>query len=221
MQQTPLKKFFILSGIIVGTIGIIIQFILFIYNRQTSIPEAIARFFTYFTILTNILVVIFFIGHLLQKENRFYHFVNKPETATALTIYIVVVGVVYQAVLRNLAVHEGWDFIADNIVHGFIPLLLLLFWIIFISTKKIQLKTIPYWLIYPALYLVLVFFRGSLSNYYPYPFMDVTTLGYKSVFINSGALVLFFLIQSFIFAAIANFRNKRKEYNLFKKKSSL
>jgi hypothetical protein len=156
------------------------------------------------------MVVLFFIGQLIPGWKDINGFVNKDEVATAVTIYIIVVGVVYQTILRNLIPLAGWNRLSDGILHAFMPLLMFGFWLTFISAKKIDVKTIPYWLIYPAVYLLYTLIRGSIVNYYPYPFVAVNKLGYGKVLLNSSMLVIFFLGLSFLFAAIANWRNKDK-----------
>ena len=173
-------------------------------------PEAIIRFFSFFTILSNCMVVLFFIGQLLPGRKSFFDFVNKNEVATAVTIYIIVVGVVYQTILRKPIPLEGWNRVADDILHLFIPLLMMLYWILFVSAKKININTIPYWLIYPSAYFIYTLIRGSIVNFYPYPFVAVNELGYSKVLLNCGLLVIFFLGLSFLFAAIANWRYKNK-----------
>jgi hypothetical protein len=87
---------------------------------------------------------------------------------------------------------QGWFMIADNILHAFIPFLMLVYWILFLSAKKIKVQTIPYWLIYPVVYLVYTLIRGSFVDFYPYPFVNVNKLGYNKVLLNSSFLVLFF-----------------------------
>ena len=210
MQNLPLKKGFTYTIIIAGLFGLVLQFALMLQTRQAALPEAIIRFFSFFTIISNGMVVLYFIGSLLPKQKKWYDFVNKNEVATAVSIYIIVVGVVYQTVLKKPIPLEGWHRVADDILHLYIPLLMLLYWIIFISTKKIDVRTIPYWLIYPALYLVYTLIRGSIVNFYPYPFVAVNILGYSRVLFNSGMLVVFFLVLCFVFAAIANWRHKNK-----------
>jgi hypothetical protein len=210
MQNQRLKKLFTYTTIIAGLFGILLQFILMLQTRTTALPEAIIRFFSFFTIISNIMVVIFLLGHLLPASKKLYNFVNKNEVATAVAMYIITVGAVYQTILRQPIPLQGWHRVADDILHLYIPLLMLVYWMLFISSEKINVKTIPYWLIYPAAYLVYTLIRGSMVNFYPYPFVNVNKLGYHKVLLNSALLVVFFLGLSYVFAAIANRRYKNK-----------
>lgn len=59
-------------GFLLGWFVVITQFILTIQNKQVDIAETIIRFFSFFTILTNILVALFFtyriFSSLIKKE---------------------------------------------------------------------------------------------------------------------------------------------------------
>ena len=133
MGSQSLKKAFTYTAIIAGLFGIILQFVLMVHSRQTSLTETIIRFFSYFTILSNCLVVLFFISQLFSGSKYFSEFINKDEVATAITIYIIVVGVIYQTMLKNLLQLRGWNILSDGILHAFIPLLMFGYWLIFIS----------------------------------------------------------------------------------------
>ena len=39
----------------------------------------------------------------------------------------------------------------------------------------------PAWLIYPLAYVAYTLAHGAVMNWYPYPFLDVTQLGYLTV----------------------------------------
>ena len=210
MENQALKKGFTYTVIVVGLFGIVLQFILMLQTRQVALPESIVRFFSFFTILSNIMVVIFFIGQLLPENRKLKISVVKNEVATAVSMYIITVGVVYQTILRQPIPLQGWPRVADDILHLYIPLLMLLYWIVFIADKKIAATTIPYWLIYPIVYLVYTLIRGHFVHFYPYPFVNVTALGYRKVLLNSALLVIFFLGLSYLLAAIANWRYKNK-----------
>jgi hypothetical protein len=54
----------------------------------------------------------------------------------------------------------------------------------------------------------LVLARGSVSGFYPYPFIDVSKIGYHRVWIHSGWLTLVFLGFSFLFIAAGKWKNR-------------
>jgi hypothetical protein len=58
------------------------------------------------------------------------------------------------------------------------------------------------WLIYPLGYLCITLWRGSTSDFYPYPFINVGELGYPHVLLNASLLVLAFVTLMGVFIAL-------------------
>ena len=202
---------FCILGAIIGWIAVGLQFYLIIENRVAPIPETIIRFFSFFTILTNTLVAICFSVLAFSKAGSgLSSFFRKPTTLTAITGYILVVGIVYQLILRQTWDPEGLQKIVDELLHTVTPPLFLLFWIIWVPKKELSLKNIPAWLIYPLVYLVFVLVRGSMSGFYPYPFIDVTKIGMKAALINSGIILIAFLVLMSILIGLGKLFSKKK-----------
>lgn len=189
-------------------ITIVLQFILMIQNRVTAILETTIRFFTFFTILSNILVALVFTAILLNPKGKFSFFLN-PMNQSAIAVYIFVVGFVYNLILRFLWQPQGMQRIVDEMLHTIIPIYYILFWYFRINTKSISWKNVFEWLIYPVVYLFVIMIRGNFSNYYPYPFVNVSTLGIQKVGLNIVLLTIFFGVVALVFIATANFKNNR------------
>jgi hypothetical protein len=200
-------RIYIAIGAIIGWFAIILQLYLLIENRKLSLPGTIVQFFSYFTILTNILVALYFTVLLLKNRKEEGRFTN-PKATTAITIYITIVGIVYNLVLRFLWDPQGWQLVADELLHTVIPLLFLLYWFLFVKRRNLQWKDAFLWLIYPFVYLLYVFSRGAITGLYPYPFIDVPALGYNRVILNCGILFLAFFWLSLLFIAIGR-KSKR------------
>jgi hypothetical protein len=75
-----------------------------------------------------------------------------------------------------------------------VPLLFVLYWIIFTQKKILRWKDILPWLIFPAVYLVYSLIRGPVANWYPYPFLYAGNLGYGKVAVNSSFVMIAFLV---------------------------
>jgi hypothetical protein len=74
-----------------------------------------------------------------------------------------------------------------------------------------QTKAFPWgstliWLIWPAVYLVYVMVRGSITGLYPYPFLDPGHLGYSHVVIMVAVLFIAFFVLGL--AAVALTRRR-------------
>jgi hypothetical protein len=200
------KQLLIITGAFLGWCSLVFQFYLILANRQASVPETIIRYFTFFTILTNLLVALCFTFLLLDPHSRTGKFFSSASTLTAITTYIILVGIVYNVVLRFLWNPQGLQKLVDELLHTVNPLLFLLFWILFVPKSGLRWRAVFVWLIYPVLYIVLILLRGAGSDYYPYPFVDVTRLGYAKVFFNTSLLILFFLLISLLFVGMGKWR---------------
>jgi hypothetical protein len=182
---------------LIAWFALILQLYLQIVNRTTGVAEALVRFFSYFTILTNLIVAVCFTA-LLQQKGKAFNFFSKGGVFTAVTVYILIVGLVYNLVLRSIWDPQGWQLLADNLLHTVTPLLTLLYWILYTPANQLQWKQSAAWLLYPMLYLIYVLIRGSLSNFYPYFFIDVNKLGYAKAFTNALYVTLGFLVVSLV-----------------------
>ncbi len=190
--------------------GIFLQLVLMIQAPSSdSILEVIIRFFSYFTILSNLIVFIHFFSKALSADLGDAGFWTKPETSTAVTVYICVVGLVYHFVLSSIYNPQGVAKIADHGLHSFAPMATLLYWVVFVSSKKMNYLTIPYWLIYPALYFIYTIIHGAISNFYPYPFLDVSKIGLLQSFLNCLVVLVLFTFLSLLLSFISNFRYKK------------
>lgn len=190
-----MKRKLSIAFALIAWFAVIVQFYLMMENRVASVPETIIRFFSFFTILTNTLVAIYFTSQ-SRKENP-TSFFGKAGRLTAITVYILVVGLIYQLILRQVWEPTGMQKIVDELLHSVTPVITLIYWFLYEKKRQVNWSQIPYWLIYPAIYLIYVLIRGHISSFYPYPFVNVTEIGYQQTLINSlGVLILFVILSS-------------------------
>ena len=205
----PSIKTFAAVAAAIGWIALILQLYLIINNRTASIPETLLRYFGFFTILTNILVAVSLTMVYLKgiSENR--HFLTRPKTLTATAVYITIVGLIYNVILRFQWAPQGLAKLVDELLHSVIPVLFIFFRIKFVPKQSIQWKSILSWLIYPLVYLGYTLLRGSFAAWYPYPFINVTELGgYSKVLMNSIMVTVAFLVIAVFFAGIAKMMSR-------------
>jgi hypothetical protein len=147
---------------------------------------------------------------IIRPAGRWGNFCAKPSTLTALTVYISIVGVTYNTILRFLWQPEGLQWITDELLHLIIPLLVLLLWCLYVVKSQLEYRQAFTWLIYPFLYIIYTAIRGAITDYYPYPFTDVTVLGYVRVILNSVGLFVAFLGLSLFLIAIGKYISRKK-----------
>lgn len=202
-QTGSTKQIFLAIGTLIGWFAILVQFYLHIENRISPVPESIIRFFSYFTILTNILVALSFSFLLSRPESSWGRFFSRTKTLTAITVYITIVGIVYNTILRFIWSPQGLQRVVDELLHLIIPIYFIIYWVFFVAKSGLRWSNIFSWLIFPFVYLVFILFRGAFSSYYPYPFLDVNKLGYNKVCLNAVGLLIGFLTISLLFVVIS------------------
>lgn len=198
-MRTPI----ILCIFICGWFAVITQLFLMTDNRTAGITETIVRFFSFFTILSNILVSIIATGTLVRPGRRWHQWAVKPGVQTAVTVYILVVGLVYNSILRFLWSPTGLQWWVDECLHSVMPLLFLLYWLLYTPKASLSYRLIQGWLVFPAAYIVLIALHGSMTGWYPYPFINVTVIGYHRAILHTLLLLLVFTGLSALLVWIA------------------
>jgi hypothetical protein len=140
---------------------------------------------------------------------KWKQFFSKATTLTAVTVYIVVVGIVYNLVLRWQWHFTGLQKLVDEMLHLVIPLFVLTYWYFFVSSASIKWKDAFKWMLYPFIYCIYILIRGGVSGFYPYPFMRVNELGYTKVFINCMFVTLAFFLVSMILIGAGKMAGKK------------
>jgi hypothetical protein len=176
-------------------------------GRGYSLLDGLARMSSYLTNLTVLLTAFCFTCVATRAQFPVARFFRKPTVVTAVVVYIVFVGIAYNALLRYLWTPSGYRALVNESLHTVVPGLAALYWFLFVPRFHLSLKRCALWLVYPLSYLVVTLWRGRLSDFYPYPFINVAELGYERVFLNAAMLVVAFVVLMSVFLAI----NHRRE----------
>lgn len=203
-----MKKKMELAGLVVGWFAVIAQFIVMLQNRVADVPETIIRFFSFFTILTNTLVALYFTANFFGIVKAPFSIFSKRSTSTALTAFILLVGIVYQVILRATWEPTGLQRVIDELLHTIIPVYFLVYWFLYANPTDIKLKPTLYWLVYPLLYFFYVIVRGHFSGFYPYPFLNVTEIGYSGVAKSFGVICGFTVLLIVLLVLLGNKKMK-------------
>jgi hypothetical protein len=184
---------------ILGWAALILQYALVLTGTlgADSFTRTI-NFFSFNTIITNILVALAFTLPIIAPQSALGQFFSRPTVRTALTAYmIIVMGVVY-VILRHLTKLEGWDLVADVILHYIMPVLFVIDWLFLVPKQTLKLSDTIAWLAYPIVYLLWTFIHGAYSGFYPYPFLNHSELGIARVLLNEAGLLVIFLVLGFV-----------------------
>jgi hypothetical protein len=163
-------------------------------NFEAGAITRTINFFSYFTILTNLLAALALTLPGLAPQSAATRFFLKPTLRTAITAYIIIVMAIVYFVLRHLTNLQGWDFVADLLLHYVMPCLFVADWLFFVPKETLKLKDGLAGLAFPVVYLLWTFIHGAYSGFYPYPFLNVGELGIGRVLLNEAGLLALFLI---------------------------
>ena len=115
---------------------------------------------------------------------------REPRFFTGVTVAIVLVGAAYELLLRAIWKPQGFQFLVDLMLHDLVPVSTVLVWGLVIPKGRLTFRDLPWWLVYPGLYLLYTLARGAVIGSYPYPFLDVTAIGYGGVFVNAAGILV-------------------------------
>lgn len=193
----PTNKFIkasVLVFCIVTWLTLLYHYVQFLYFYQ-SISLALINFFKYLTLISNTLVACAYTALITGGKSKIAVFFNKPNVLTAITIYIVLVGMAFNMGLRPLDT-PGWvQWFTEEILHVINPFFFFFIWLIYVEKASLQYKDILYWLILPWIYLIVLFTQAALTNSFPYPFINFTQRVYLNAILHfsivTGSIIAF------------------------------
>jgi hypothetical protein len=168
-------------GATVGWFALLVQFLVTLQrclNQGLGVLDALGIYFSFFTIITNIIVASAHTSLLLAPATRTGQFFARPRVQTGIAINIILVTLVYEVMLRHLWDPTGWQLLADTLLHDVVPALYFIYWFAGVPHGQLRWRDLPRWLIYPGIYIVLVMLRGAATGVYPYGFLDGSSSGY-------------------------------------------
>ncbi len=207
-SDSPIAKLYLFLIAVLGCFSLLTQFYLSIESGLAPPHIVFFRYFAYFTITTNLLVAITCVVLLLAPNSRLAEFIGRQKTLTATTSYILVVGIIYNVLLRIIWKPEGLQLIVNELLHAVIPILFLIYWLVFVRKDGLKWNDIWPWLLYPLIYTIYVFIFGAITGFYPYHFIDLAQLGLKTTIINACGITIFFIVISLLLVGISKLYKK-------------
>jgi hypothetical protein len=161
------------------------------------------EYFAYFSIVTAIAagVLLFATGASLLRNLEES---KRAEIARlSLTVAMIVVGVVYHALLADVAsdVRDGdyvWPVFPNEFIHTYGPILIVLDYLLSYKGFKVRLRAALWVAVFPLIWLFFSVIRGSITNWWPYWFINPNgEAGLVGMFSYISAITVFFLVLGF------------------------
>lgn len=173
------------------------------------------EYFAYVTIQSSLIAgVVFLIG-----AYRMWNWTKDSPTFSiarlSVTSFAVIVGVVYNLMLRDVApdpLDAGyeWPVVPNEIVHVWAPILIVVDWLWSRRFIKIKFAELRWVFVYPIFWIAFTVVRGFLDGWWPYPFLDPNEpAGVTGMLIYLAVILGFFALVSFVAWFIQPRNNRR------------
>ncbi|MEQ8446228.1 MAG: Pr6Pr family membrane protein [Pelagibacterium sp.] len=178
------------AGLAIGGVALVTQFAismqLYLANGR-DVFGALGTFFSYYTILTNIVLVLIYLSDILDTKNLALF--RLPITRAMMVANMALVSLFVYFVLRHLTVLERLFFYCDLALHYAAPVLYAIFW--FTGPHgALRWTMLPAMLAPTFIYFLYAMARGLWVREYPYPILNAVELGYGQVLINAVLMTL-------------------------------
>jgi hypothetical protein len=179
---------------VIGWAALVLQYLLMVGPADGwAVVTRTVQYFSFFTILTNILVALALTGPLLKPTRPLARWTSPPAFRAAVTTYILIVGVVYHFMIAPYWRPEGLTLGANLVLHYVMPVAFLLDWLWFTSKGRLRWIDPVKWLAFPLVFASWTLAHGLTTHWWPYGFVNVDELGLGRVLAIFGGLLVFFL----------------------------
>ena len=197
-------------GALVGFSGLGLQYWLLYADMSANgaTPFEITwRFFSWFTLLTNTFVTLVMARAALKPESATG--LNAPRVELMAVTSILFVCIVYNVLLASRWDPQGWQKVADLTVHDAVPIIFAIFWFLR-PHGALTWRDAAFAALWPLAYALYGLTRGVFDNFYPYFFMDPTSISYAQIALNMAGLVIAFALGALLLIGISRALGRRK-----------
>jgi len=165
--------------------------------------------FSYFTVQSNIIAIVTYLiaAAAILRNKRMGGWFRYLRGAAVL--YMLVTGIVSALLLQNTEINPNPDEFNWNnfILHELGPFFIMAWWLIWPSRLPVTSRNSLRWLIFPLLWTIYTFIRASVTDWYPYPFLNPDrTGGVMGVSVYVAGITVCFLLLSLLLAWISRAR---------------
>lgn len=174
----------------IGWFALALQYALEIAADHGDPISRSINFFSYFTILSNIIAATAMTAAVVSPGSSF----DRLDVRTAIATYMTVTFLTYHLLLREPGHEVGWQRVTDIALHYVTPALFILDWLLFLPKEVLPWRTASRALAFPAAYMAWTLWHGFWSGFYPYPFVSVSKIGLQKVLLNGAGMAIGFLV---------------------------
>ena len=159
-------------------------------------PVRVLRFFSFFTVESNILVAVtsVLLWRRPDRDERWFRWLR-----LAALVGITITGVVYATLLAPVHDPEGSAAVTNVGVHYVAPIATVVGCVLVGPRPRTDWRLVVQVLAWPVAWVLWTFLHGRIgwNHWYPYPFLDVRDLGYTRAILNCvGVAALMLAVAS-------------------------
>lgn len=162
------------------------------------------NFFGYFTIQSNIFIALAFAATLVAAARRKRGDLGLSLFRGASTVYIATTGIVYNTLLVSVDVQTSVQW-SNDVLHRVLPVYAVLDWLLFSDRARLVFRHVWWFLLYPAVWLVVILVRGATDGWVPYPFLN-PDLGYGVVALYCLGVAVFIVLMGVLVIGMSRLR---------------
>ncbi len=169
------------------------------------------NFFTFFTILSNLLAMAILIegGRRQLAGGQSVPDLWRGAAVAYMTVTYLVFAVLLRDAQEQLQTHVPW---VDSVLHRVAPIVVMADWLIEPPHQPISFRRALSWLWFPVVWTTFSMVRGAIDGRYPYPFLDPGNGGYGTVALYLAAILVLFLVVAWGVATVgAALRARRRD----------
>jgi len=173
--------------------------------RGDSVARAVADYFSFYTILTNLLVALVLTVPAVAPRSAAGRVLGHALARWTAAAAILVVGIAYHLLLSDLYNPTGVAAYTDLGFHYLVPALYALTWVVALPlpASGSGWRGAAALSAYPVAYFAYLLARGAVVGSYPYFFVDAGALGVAGAFRNALGLLAFHLLLAWGLRAVA------------------
>ena len=183
-----------------------------VHSQGKSTAQGLLVFFGYFTVLSNLFVAICATAGARRRIRDRPRGLYGIGVVGCATTAIIVVGLGYHLLLREIWDPQGLQKLADVLLHYAVPVAAVLHWFAYPHVERLSWRAPLAWCAYPVAYFIYALARGAVLHSYPYPFIDVGVLGYGRATVNALGLLLVFVLVGLAMVWISRLRHRRMRH---------
>jgi hypothetical protein len=196
--MSGIGKALVWLGLFVGAVALVLQFVISMQAYLAAgrdVPGALGAFFIYYTIITNIILVLIYLSEL--TEWGWLEWFRKLDITGMMVANMLLVMSFVHFFLRGLTQLSGLFLVCDVLLHYVAPITYIVWWVVGVRHGPLVIRRVPIMLAPTFVYFLIAMARGAWTHEYPYPILNVVKLGYGPVLLNAvlmtvalGALML-------------------------------